>query len=84
MKGGIYKTRYGWQVRFGRKLTKHFKDLAQAERFLTGIRFKTDEGTFDIRDYQKSNPLGFSNLANKWLDFKSKRIKPTPYAPLAN
>jgi len=84
MKGGIYKSRYGWYVRFGRKLTKHFKDLGEAERFLTGIRFKTDEGSFDLRDYQKGNPLGFNTLVNKWLDFKEGRIKATSFAPLRN
>lgn len=72
MKGGIYPTKYGYQVRFGRKLTKHFKSLQEAERFLTGIRYESDRGTFDIRDYQKDNPLGFANLVNKFL--YSKRL----------
>ena len=72
MKGGIYRTKYGWQVRFGRKLTKHFKDLGAAERFLTGVRFKSDEGTFDIRDYKSDNPLGFENQVEKWLKYKAK------------
>lgn len=84
MKGRIYKSRYGWYVRFGRQLTKHFKELSEAERFLTGIRFKTDEGSFDFRDYQKGNPLGFDTLAHKWLDFKKGRIKSTSFAPLRN
>lgn len=84
MKGGIYETRYGYQVRFGRKISKHFKTLEQAERFLNGIRFKHDEGTLDERDYRRDNPLGFQNLAEKWLDFKAKRIKPTSVAPLRN
>lgn len=84
MKGSIYRTKYGYQVRFGRTLTKHFKDKGDAERFLTGIRFKTDEGTFDIRDYKAGNPMGFDTLARKWLEFKKKRIKPTSYAPLRN
>jgi hypothetical protein len=42
MKGRIYPTKSGYQVRFGRKLTRHFKTLLQAERFLTGVRFKVD------------------------------------------
>jgi len=77
MKGGIYQTKYGYQVRFGRKLTKHFKNLGSAERFLTGVRFKSDEGTFDIRDYQSDNPLGFENQVEKWLKLKATmKIKP--------
>ena len=71
MKGGIYPTRYGWQVRFG-KITKRFKDYGLAERFLTGLRFKSDEGTFDIRDYRMDNPLGFENMVEKFLE--SKRL----------
>lgn len=72
MKGGIYPTKYGYQVRFG-KITKRFKktEYSLAERFLTGLRFKTDEGTFDIEDYRKSHPLGFSNLADHWLEKKA-------------
>ena len=38
---------------------------------MNGIRFKTDEGTFDMRDYKKDNPLGFENLSQKWLEIKA-------------
>jgi integrase len=71
MKGGIYETRYGFQVRFG-KLTKRFKrsELVLAERFLTGLRFKADEGTFDERDYRRDVPLGFANQVQKFLQAK--------------
>lgn len=79
MKGNIYPTKYGHQVRYGEKLCKHFKSLELAERFLTGIRFKVDEGTFDIRDYRSNNPLGFGNLVDKWLEFKKKTVKPVSY-----
>jgi integrase len=75
MKGRIYPTRYGYQVRFGRNLTKHFKTLQQAEKFLTGIRFKTDEGSFDIRDYKRGHPLGFTTLAEKWIEHKRQTVK---------
>ena len=84
MKGQIYPTKYGYQVRFGRKLTKHFKNLGDAERFLNGIRFKMDEGTFDIRDYQRGNPMGFQNLAEKWLDMKFQTVKPGTSCSLKN
>jgi integrase len=71
MRGGIYETRYGYQVRFG-KLTKRFKrtEYVLAERFLNGLRFKTDEGTFDLRDYQQDHPLGFANQVQKFLHSK--------------
>ena len=84
MKGSIYPTKYGFQVRFGRKLTKHFKEYKEAERFLNGVRFKSDEGTFDIRDYKKDNPLGFENLAEKWLDRKEKNLKRKSFNNLNN
>ena len=41
---------------------------------MIGLRFENDKGTFDIRDYHKDNPIGFENLANKWLEQK-KRTK---------
>lgn len=84
MKGRIYRTKYGHQVRFGRKLTKHFKELGAAERFLTGLRFKTDEGTYDARDYTKDYPLGFATLADKWLNVKLKQIKSKSFNNLNN
>jgi len=83
MKGGIYPTHYekgpkkgqqmGWQVRFG-KITKRFKlyEKSLAERLLTGLRYETDRGTFDIRDYQHDNPLGFANKVEEFLH--SKRL----------
>jgi len=75
MKGNIYRTKYGFQVRFGRKLTKHFKNLTDAEEFLSYIRVQTNNGEFDLRDYQKNKPLGFENLAIKWLNLKQKQVK---------
>ncbi len=62
-------------VRFGRKIYKRFNSYERANRFLTGLRFKVDEGTFDGRDYQPENPLGFSNLVEKYFIVKSRTIK---------
>jgi hypothetical protein len=56
-----------FNVKFGRKHHKRFESLEDAERHLTGIRFKEDEGIFDQRDYAKNAPLGFTTLAEKWL-----------------
>lgn len=61
-------------VRFSRGLTKRFKSYLEAERFLVGLRYKNDEGTFDARDYKKDNPLGFETLALKWLGMKEQEL----------
>jgi integrase len=61
-------------VKFGRSIKKKFSDYQEASRFLNGLRFKVDENSFDPRDYQKSNPLGFRTLADKWLDYKRDEI----------
>lgn len=63
-------------VRFGREHTKRFgDDLKAAIRHLNGLRFKTDEGTYDARDYRADNPLGYSSLANKWLEIKQQQLE---------
>ena len=63
-----------YRVIFG-ATTKRFKSYEDADRFLTGIRFKTDEQTFDPRDYQKGNPLSFSNMVDKWLTYHSGEVR---------
>lgn len=62
-------------VRFGRGIFKRFSSYPEASRFLNGLRFKTDECTFDERDYKRANPLGFSNLADRYLAMKKQTIK---------
>jgi integrase len=64
-----------FKVIFG-SVTKRFKSYQDASRFLTGLRFKTDESTFDARDYRKANPLGFSNMAEKWLSYHLPEVRP--------
>jgi len=64
------------QVRFGRDLVRRFgRDYKAASRFLTGLRYKTDEGSFDARDYTRNNPLGFEKLADQWLEVKKREVK---------
>ena len=63
------------KVIFG-AITKRFKSYDDADRFLTGVRFKTDENIFDERDYRKGNPLGFSNMSEKWLSLHAKEVRP--------
>ena len=62
-------------VRFG-DLTKRFRSetggYKAAFQFLTGVRFKTTEGSFDIRDYRRDNPLGFANLVDSYLVTKQE------------
>lgn len=61
-------------VQFGRKILKRFPNYHTAERFLDGLRYEVDKGTFDPREYQFSNPLGFKNLSEKWLEVKKSEI----------
>ena len=77
MLGGIYENKgeHGsrWVVRFPGGVFKRFQDRGEAERFLTGLRFKRDEGSFDARDYHKDQPLGVANLTQKYIE--TKRVK---------
>ncbi|PID71642.1 MAG: hypothetical protein CSB34_06135 [Desulfobulbus propionicus] len=66
-------------VRFGRKVQKRFSNYLEAERFLDGLRYEVDKGTFDYRDYLGSNPLSFTILSDKWLEIKEKQVKPGTY-----
>ena len=65
-------------VMFG-GICKRFRSYDAAHRFLTGVRFKTDEATYDERDYRKDNPLGFSNMAQRWLHYKRGEVRPGSY-----
>lgn len=70
------KVQSGWRVVFG-SINKNFalfehtkephRDLTPAERFLNGLRYESDRGTFDVRDYRSALPLGFENLTEKFL-----------------
>lgn len=67
------------RVHFDERVRKRFKDYRAARQFLEGLRWKTSEGTFDYRDYQPDNPLGFENLANKWLAHKKQYVSHNHY-----
>ena len=74
-----------FRVRFGKLgVNKRFESYKEAQRFLTGVRFKYDEGTFDIRDYQKEIPLGFETLTKKWLAIKEQEVKGGSYRNIEN
>ncbi|MEW5736880.1 MAG: hypothetical protein AB1921_18695 [Thermodesulfobacteriota bacterium] len=72
-----------FRVSFG-SLCKRFRSYQEAERWLNGVRFKTDEQLFDERDYRQDNPLGFETLARKWLEIKKPEVKPRHHRNLAN
>ena len=71
-------------VHFGRSTKKRFYHFIEAERFLNGLRFHVDQGTYDPRDYRAENPLGLENLAKKWLEVKKKEVKDRSYSNLRN
>jgi integrase len=67
-----------FKVLFG-TITKRTRSYDAAFRFLTGLRFKTDERTFDERDYRRDNPLGFTNLSRKYLQYRQGEVRPGSY-----
>ena len=69
----------GYIVRFGRDLSKRFKTYAEASQFLSGLRFKTAEGSFNKRDYLTENPLLFSQQIDKWLRIKKQTLNPRSF-----
>jgi len=79
MKGRIYENKGGFIVRFG-QISKWYKHKEQAERFLNGLRYETDKGTFDQRDYDKDRPLAFIHQAEKYVEFKKKVLKPRSFS----
>jgi hypothetical protein len=72
-----------FKVKFG-EITKRFKSYEEASRFLTGLRFKTDEKTFDPRDYKRDNPLSFVNMSKKWLEYKESGVRRHSYRSISN
>ena len=73
-----------FRVQFGRNTRKRFSVYRGAERFLDGLRWEVDQGTYDPRDYRTDYPLGFETLAEKWLKVKEKDVKRRSYNNLKN
>lgn len=65
-----------------RSVSKRFKNYDEAFRFLNGLRYETDRGTFDKRDYRSDLPLSFQNLAEQWLEIKKHEIKKSSYTKI--
>lgn len=73
-----------FRVQFGRNTRRRFSFYPDAERFLDGLRWEVDQGTFDPRDYRNENPLGFQTLAEKWLEVKIKEVNKRSFDNLKN
>lgn len=73
-----------FRVYFGRDLKKRFESFEHAERFLDGLRYEVDKGTYDLRDYQSGNPLSFTVLSTQWLELKTKQVRPGSLKNLRN
>ena len=73
-----------FEVRFGRKIHRRFKEFEVAQTFLLGLRHETMRGTFDLRDYQSTTPLGFATLSEIWLKRKHRDLKRKSYNNLRN
>lgn len=72
-----------FRVKFG-AICKRFKRYDDAQRFLTGVRFKTDELTFDERDYRKDNPLSFRNVSEKWKLTRKPVVREHSFRSICN
>lgn len=59
-----------FRIKF-KKVCLRFSAYDDADQVLSGMRFKFREGSFDERDYRKDQPLGFSNLADQFLTYKT-------------
>lgn len=62
-------------VQFGRIIRKRFSIYREAERFLDGLRYEVDKGTFDPRDYSARMPLSFTLLSSQWIEHKKQDVK---------
>ena len=58
-------------VRFGRHIQRQFNTYEKAAQFLNGLRFKSGEGTLDVKDYSSEQPYSFTVLSEKYLKRKN-------------
>ncbi|SDL54121.1 Phage integrase, N-terminal SAM-like domain [Geoalkalibacter ferrihydriticus] len=64
-----------FRVAFGRGVIRRAKTYEEAVRFLNGMRYEEDRGTFDPQDYASGQPLAMCNALNAWLEEKSYEIQ---------
>lgn len=55
-------------------IRKGYHGYGKAAQFLNGLRFKTGEGTFDVKDYLSEKPYSFTILSEKYLKRKKNLI----------
>lgn len=60
-------------IKFGKDINKRFLTYDKAARYLTGLRYETDAGKFDVRDHLASMPLSFTNQARAYLEYKKRQ-----------
>lgn len=66
------------------RVQRRFREYRTAYKFLTGLRARVDHGDFDARDFRRSKPLSFSNLAEYWLELKKADVKKRSWNNLRN
>lgn len=66
------------RVQLGKKHTKRFKTVIEAEDHLIEINQQYRRGSFDVRDWQKAAPLSFLFLRKSFIISKEKKsgVKP--------
>jgi hypothetical protein len=78
MKGTIGRNKSGkgapYYVKFG-NIYRRFWDEAEANRFLTGLRWEVDRGSFDARDHAADQPLGVANLIEEYIEIRRPDLK---------
>jgi integrase len=67
-----------------RGLCKRFRCYDDADRFLTGVRYETDIGKYDVKDYRRDNPLAFDNISEKYLEAKKGEVKLGSHKAIVN
>ena len=67
-----------------RGLCKRFRSYDDAERFLTGVRYETDTGRYDEKDYRRENPLAFGSVSERYLEAKKGEVKIDSYKAILN
>ncbi len=60
---------------FFKKTTSRFHTVMEALQKLQYLRVQFQNGTYDPRDYAKDLPLGFSKLADQWLETREGATK---------
>jgi integrase len=63
-----------------KSVSQRFKSYDEASRFLTGLRFKHDEGSYKEKDYKGDLPLSFRKLAEQWLTLQRHEVKPATFS----